>query len=152
MSTVATLLKNEAALILRFRDTLLREQEILHSGSSEALAKINTEKIFLVESLNQAGVERARVLSSGAETAIDMQAWFSAHPREVESINLWEGLLQLAREAREINESNGSLINTLHQKTNDALAILTHGENDPSLYRSNGQAASSTGSRIIDSA
>lgn len=152
MNTVAALLKNEAALVVRFRDTLLLEQEILRSGSSDDLAKISTEKLSLVESLNQAGIERARTLSSSDETTIDMQAWFSAHPHETKSITIWEGLLKVAREAREINELNGSLISALHQKTSDALAILTRGEAEQSLYSSSGQASSSTGSRIIDSA
>ena len=152
MSALAALLKNEAALVVRFRDTLLREQEILRAGTSDELADINTKKLALAESLNTLGVERAQALSSGQDGAVDMQAWFAAHPRETESIKLWAGLLSVAREAREINEVNGSLINALHQKTSEALSILTRSESDQSLYSRDGQAASSTGSRIIDSA
>ena len=152
MTALAALLKNEAALVVRFRDILLREQEILRSGTSEELAEINTAKLALADSLNKVGSERAQALSAGKDSAIDMQAWFSAHPRETESSRLWEGLLTVAREAREINELNGSLINALHQKTSDALSILTRSEADQSLYSRDGQAASSTGSRIIDSA
>lgn len=152
MTALAALLKNEAALVVRFRDTLLREQEILRSGTSEELADINTEKLALAESLNGAGAERARALSAGKDNVIDMQVWFSAHPREAESIKLWDGLLKVAREAREINEVNGSLINALHQKASDALSILTRSEAEQSLYSRDGQSAPSTGSRIIDSA
>lgn len=152
MTAVAALLKRETELVMRFRNTLLREQAILRSGKSDDLAEINAEKLSLVESLNHAGAERARVLSAGKDTTIDMPAWLSDHPLENESAALWGGLLKIAREAREINELNGNLINLLHQKTSDALAILTHGQADKSLYRSNGQASQSTGSRIIDSA
>ncbi|UCV19740.1 flagella synthesis protein FlgN [Ferribacterium limneticum] len=152
MTIVAKLLKREAELVVRFRNTLLREQEILRTGKSDDLAEINTEKLSLVDSLNLAGAERARALSSSDEATIDMQAWFSAHPSEIEALELWKGLLGTAREARAINELNGSLINVLHQKTSDALSILTQGKADQSLYSSNGQASPSTGSRIIDSA
>jgi flagella synthesis protein FlgN len=152
MSALATLLKSEAALVVRFRDTLLLEQEILRSGNAEELADINTKKLALVDSLNGAGVERSRILSSGKTTTIDMQAWFSAHPLEAESAALWADLLKIAREARELNELNGNLINALHQKTSDALSILTRSEAEQSLYSRSGQASSSTGSRIIDSA
>lgn len=152
MTAVAALLKRETELVMRFRDMLLREQAILRSGKSESLAEINAEKLSLVESLNHAGTERARVLSADKDTTIDMPAWLSVHPLENESAALWEGLLKIARQAREINELNGNLINLLHQKTSDALAILTHGQADKSLYGSNGQSSQSTGSRIIDSA
>jgi flagella synthesis protein FlgN len=152
MTIAATLLKREAELVARFRNTLLREQEILRSGKSDGLAEVNTEKLSLVESLNQAGTERARALSSSNEATIDMQAWLSAHPQETESATLWGGLLTVAREAREINELNGNLINILHQKTSEALSILTHSQGDQTLYSSSGQSSLSTGSRIIDSA
>jgi len=152
MTIVAKLLKHEADLVVRFRNTLLREQEILRSGKPDGLAEINAEKISLAESLNLAGAERARTISSSDEATIDMQAWFSAHPSEIEAAGLWKGLLGTAREARAINELNGNLINVLHQKTSDALSILTQGKADQSLYSSNGQSSLSTGSRIIDSA
>ncbi|MFH1987500.1 MAG: flagella synthesis protein FlgN [Rhodocyclaceae bacterium] len=152
MNAVVALLKRETELVIRFRDTLLREQDILRSGSSDGLTEVNNEKLSLVEFLNQAGTERSRTLSSGGEPTIDMQAWFSAHPQEKESAALWEGMLKIAREARGINELNGNLISVLHQKTSEALAILTHSQADQSLYSSSGQAAMSTGSRIIDSA
>jgi flagella synthesis protein FlgN len=152
MTEVAALLKREAELVVRFRNVLLREQEVLRSGKSEGLAELSTEKLSLVDSLNNAGAERARVLFSSDDSMVDMQAWLSNHPLEVESASIWKDVLDVAREARAINESNGNLINTLHQKTSEALSILTQGEANRSLYGSNGQASLSTGSRIIDSA
>lgn len=154
MTLASKLLKREAELVVRFRNTLLREQEVLRSGNSDGLAEINAEKLLLVDSLNLAGAERAQTLSSGDAATIDMQAWFSAHPTEKEAAELWKDLLGMAREARDINELNGSLINVLHQKTSDALSILTQaqGKADQSLYSSSGQASLTTGSRIIDSA
>jgi flagella synthesis protein FlgN len=152
MSSLAGRLKSETALVERFRDTLLLEQETLRSGSADELADVNTKKLALVDSINTAGTERALLLTSGKSSTIDMNAWFSGHPLETESAKLWEGLLKVAREAREINVLNGSLINKLHQKTSDALSILTRNDTGQSLYSRDGQAASGTGSRIIDSA
>lgn len=152
MSTVAALLKREAELVSRFKSTLLREQAILRSGNTDGLTEISEEKISLVDSLNQTGTERSRILSSQGEVAIDMQAWLSAHPKETEAAALWDGLLTVARDARDINNLNGSLINALHQKTSEALSVLTQGQVDQSLYSSTGQSSQNTGSRIIDSA
>ena len=152
MAAIAILLKREAELVVRFRNTLLREQEVLRSGITEGLAEISTEKLSLVESLNNAEAERARALFSSDDGIVDIQAWLSSHPQERESALLWKELLDVAREAREINELNGKLINTLHQKTSDALSILTQGHTNRSLYGSDGQASLNTGSRIIDSA
>lgn len=152
MTIASKLLKREAELVIRFRDTLLREQEVLRSGQSDGLTEINAEKLSLVDNLNLAGAERARALSSSEEASIDMQEWFSAHPLETEAAELWKNLLVTAREARDINELNGNLINVLHQKTSEALSILTLGKADQSLYGNNGQPSLSTGSRIIDSA
>lgn len=152
MSPATQLLKREAELVTRFRDTLLREQQILRTGTSEGLVEISEEKLSLADSLNQAGAERARTLTSSDKETIDMGAWLSAHPLETEAAVLWNRVLGTAREARDINELNGNLINVLHQKTSDALTILSKGKADQSLYSSNGQASLNTGSRIIDSA
>lgn len=152
MSLAAKLLKREAELVVRFRDTLLCEQQILRNGTTEGLAEISAEKLSLVDSLNIAEAERARTLSSSNNDLIDMKSWFSAHPAEREAAELWKILLETAREARDLNALNGNLIQVLHQKTSDALSILTQGKVDQSLYSSNGQTSQSTGSRIIDSA
>lgn len=152
MTQVADLLRREHELVLRFRNTLLLEQEALRSGKTHTLSEISAQKISLVDTLNQVGAERSRIISPNANAAIDMQTWLSAHPKETSAAKLWKELLTIAREARDINESNGNLINVLHQKTTDALSILTQGLGDRSLYGSNGQSSVSTGSRIIDSA
>lgn len=152
MSSLAALLKRETALVEQFRDTLLREQAVLRAGNADELATINTQKLALVERLNQAGLERTHLLSPGQNSLIDMPAWFAGHPLEASAAQLWDDLLKLAREAREINVWNGGLINALHQKTSEALSILTQSEAKQSLYSRDGQTASGTGSRIIDSA
>jgi len=152
MSTMAALLKRETELVARFKSTLLREQEVLRSGNTDGLTELSKEKLSLVDSLNQTGAERSRILSSPSEATIDMQAWLSAHPKETEAAVLWDGLLAAARDARDMNDLNGSLINALHQKTSEALFVLTQGQVDQSLYSSSGQSALNTGSRIIDSA
>lgn len=152
MSALAAVLKREAELIARFKSTLLREKDILRSGKTDGLSEINAEKLSLVDALNQAGIDRSRLISPESASTVEMQAWLSAHPRETEVAKLWANLLQAARETRDLNESNGRLINVLHQKTSDALSFLTQGNADRSLYGSNGQSALSTGSRIIDSA
>ena len=70
MTPLAGVLAREIDLVSSFISLLKKEQETLKSGQPDDLVKINTEKVKLVEQLNQLGTERA-LSSSGLESAVD---------------------------------------------------------------------------------
>lgn len=154
MTPLASLLKRETEAVSRFILVLGREQEALKSVSPELLSQINSEKLLLVDQLNQLGVERSQ-LADLAGTATDrskMAAWLQQHPQETQSAVLWVKLLKLAQEAKELHELNGQLISLHLQRTTDSISVLTQQHKEHSLYGSNGQSSANTGSRIVDSA
>lgn len=154
MTPLAGVLAREIDLVSSFISLLKKEQETLKSGQPDDLVKINTEKVKLVEQLNQLGTERA-LSSSGLESAVDQTSialWLAQHPQEKQSAALWNELIQFAREAKELHNLNGQLVAMYLRQANDALAILTQRQQENTLYGSNGQSSLLTGSRIVDSA
>lgn len=154
MSPLADLLTRETALVSRFIFLLEQEQSALNTGTTDLLAAINTEKLLLVDQLNQIGSQRIQStdLSGTATDRSKMANWLKQHPQEKESAVLWVNLLKQAQEAKLLHEMNGKLISLHLQKTSDAISILTCLHKENSLYGSNGQSSSMTGSRIVDSA
>lgn len=154
MSEIAAILKRENDSLSRFVQVLLEEQTLLRTAQAEGLPAITQEKLRLVDKLNQLGAERRGLLpqSTTTDDAAAMSRWLAAHPSDREAASTWQNLLDLAREARQMHERNGKLVTILLQKTNEALAILTQRAPEHTLYGSDGQAAASTGSRLVDSA
>jgi flagella synthesis protein FlgN len=154
MSQLQRALTDETALLRRFIDVLREEQSLLVAGEADALAGINAAKLELVDLLNAAEHGRLRLLGlapsqSGQQ---DMNNWLHQHPEESAAQKLWQALISLAREAREIHNINGELIAMHLANTTEALDILTQRQNESALYGSDGQAAPGSGSRIVDSA
>jgi len=154
MSDFATITEREITLISRFIALLKDEQEVLKRADAEALPEIGAAKIELVEQLNSLEAERRSALgiASNEKTRAAMTEWLAKHPKELTAAVNWENLLNLAREAKQLQEINGRLIDMHLQQTSEALAVLTRQSERQTLYGSNGQAAQVSGSRIVDSA
>lgn len=154
MTPLAGILMRETELVSRFILILKQEQEALKSGKSDPLAEINGKKINLVDQLNQLGANRSQLTGLPGLTSdqASMTTWLAQHPQEKKSATLWQVLIDLAREAKELHELNGQLISIHLKQTSDALAVLTQHQQEHTLYGSNGQSSLFTGSRIVDSA
>ncbi len=154
MSALAAILERENALVLRFIDVLQAEQTALSSAQTGALEAINTEKLALVEALNLVGQERGSLINKDDSnpSQAQMSEWFASNSGEEKAGQLWASLMELAREARRLHELNGKLLDVMMRRTTEALDILTYRQQDVPLYGSDGQTASASGSRIVDSA
>ncbi len=154
MSGMLEILKRESEALSRFVLVLADEQAMLRSAQAAELPAITQEKITLVEQLNQLGAERRALLpkTQASDDAAAMTEWLKSNSSNTEAAQTWQGILELAREARQMHERNGKLVSILLQKTNDALAILTQRAPEQTLYGSDGQTAAATGSRLVDSA
>ena len=62
MSKLLGALEREVLLVSQFIELLNAEKAELSSGKAENLDSINAKKLVLVESLNAAGSERARLI------------------------------------------------------------------------------------------
>lgn len=154
MSELEKLLGEEKGLVVRFLDTLRKEQAALIEGDAAALKPLSDSKLALVEQLNRVELSRSSLtaIPSGGTGMHGMLQWLDRHPEESASRALWLKIISLARVARQMHAMNGELIAMHLAKTNEALAILVQKQKDVSLYSSDGQSASGTGSRIVDSA
>jgi flagellar biosynthesis/type III secretory pathway chaperone len=151
---LAALTTREIALVDQFIALLQKEQDTLRSANPEPLAEIGAAKVALVEQLNELEAERRAALdiSSEEKTRSAMATWLAAHPAEQQAARDWQTLLTLASEAKQLHETNATLIALHLQQTSDALHILDSRRANDSLYGSNGQSAPPSGSRIVDSA
>lgn len=154
MSALSKILEREIDLITRFLVALEEEQQALKTASPELLPKVHDEKSSLVDQLNALEIERINQIggSSQLPDRERMNAWIKAHPADIQIATYWEKLIELASNAKQQSELNASLVKLHLEKTTQALAILTRHNQENALYGSNGQAATYTGSRIVDSA
>lgn len=154
MPGLVDLLTRESDLVREFIASLTSEQEALKRGQTEPLAAIGSRKAELVEQLNAAEGTRNAFLQQAGHTGDreGMAAWLAKNPQDRPAAQLWSKLLELAGEARRLNDLNGRLIAMRLQATNQALAALTQQSQRSSLYGRDGLATPKTGSRIIDAA
>lgn len=154
MTTVAAITKREVELISRFVALLKDEQEALKQGDASSLPETGAAKAELVIQLNALEDERRSALGGSADdnTRAAMTRWLAEHPADHAAAARWSELLALASEAKELHQINASLVDLHLQQIKEALSILTRQPPQHLLYGSDGQAAPSSGSSIVDSA
>lgn len=154
MSVLADLLARESEFVRAFIASLTQEQEALKRGETDAIAAIALKKNQLIEQLNTVERERNALLQqSGYRGDPDgMKAWLTANAKDIAAAEGWVKLMELATQAKRINDLNGRLIAMRLQAANQALGILTEQSQRSSLYGKDGFTTTRTGSRIIDAA
>lgn len=154
MADVAAITEREIALITRFVDLLKEEQATLRGTDSAALPELGSAKAALVEQLNILEDQRVAALAmpSDEKPRAAMEQWLAANPSQRAAAVNWTKLLELAEEARQLHHLNAGLVALHLQRTQEALAILNGRTASETLYGSDGQTATASGSRIVDSA
>ncbi len=154
MPSLAEIIAAEADMVSAFVALLQEEQEILKSGTPDALPSVVERKTALAARLNPQSQLRNRTLSAAGYAAdrAGMEAWLKQHAGDTATRKQWTRLLDLAREAHELNRLNGELIRVRKQHATEALDALLPGLRQDIYGASGGQSAPTTGRRIIDSA
>lgn len=122
--------------------TLLRqEQASLVEADIGSVADLLNEKSLLVAQATDLAVARHHALAAAGYEASEagMQAWIAG--QNLETVQSWNRLLELAREAKEINRTNGLLISQQMVRNEAALNVLRGGEPGGNVYGPNGQTA-----------
>lgn len=143
MSTANTLfdaLQTEVALLQAFNEALAQETEILLSRHDEAaLDALNHQKILYAEELEAAHQLRAQLLEElgyGNNRDSLEQAGAAYNCRDLVS-----ELFNLATQARQQNETNGSIIQTYLEHNQHALNALTSfAQSSEKLYDARGRS------------
>ena len=135
-------LTEEVAAFDVLRGILLSEQDALLLNDVESVSRLAEHKAKLVDQLSEAAAERARSLRrlGHPDTAQGVRDWIASHrgPQAGRLSPLWQRLLDAARDARRMNESNGRIVLTRMQHNHGALTALHAAARRLSLYGPDG--------------
>jgi len=138
----AAMLQAEHDALGAFISLLQAEQEILVQGNADRLAAIAPEKSAQVDLLARLGQKRDRFLTDQnlALSAAGVETWLSRQPAiAVATRKIWHESLRRAEMARQLNISNGLLIDSRMQQNRQKLAVLQSAAGSDHVYHPNGQ-------------
>lgn len=126
-----------------FVQILQTEQDALVQGNVDSLlelARIKSEKVVLLSRLAES---RTRFISAQdcPQEHGDVAKWLQkqGNGKNPQIAELWQQLLTLAGNAQQLNQINGSMIDTRLRNNQQALAILQVAANQSALYGPDGQ-------------
>ncbi len=138
----AQVLRAELDALGSFVSVLQAEQEILVQGDADRLAELMPDKSYKIELLTFLGQQRKRHLTSQdlTDSADGMLTWLRRNPGFAAAVRkIWKDLLSKAETARQLNESNGLLIETGLQQNHMKLAVLRNASASEGVYRADGR-------------
>jgi len=144
-------LQQEQAALDGFIDLLRQEQAALVAANVEKLQSLSELKQKHSERLNDMAQQRIAMLDRAGfkSDAAGVAAWLASQPASVGES--WKKLLESAQIARQLNQTNGKLIQTHMQHNQQALAALMNAANRADVYGADGQPRTGPGpsQRII---
>jgi len=148
---VAAALERETEALSEFVALLTEEQKHLGAGDSEAVVALTSRKEAAAQRLAALGEQReaALVAGYGAAGRAGIERWLA---EAGQAGDLWQRLLALAAEARNLNQTNGKLIALHLQHNQKALDALLRAGDRAMTYGPDGQQRLGGGRRILGSA
>jgi flagella synthesis protein FlgN len=148
-SPISTL-RDEQTLIATLLKLMKQEQQCLVSADTDGLTAITPQKSQLITQMAQLAGQRHQALGAAGFDAREtgMDAWLASCTDPAAS-PLWQDLLTLTREAKELNRINGMLINkqmTYNQNVINAMRTPAGGT-DNGFYGPSGQPTAGGPSR-----
>lgn len=147
-------LAEEVGKLREFIGLLKREQDFLKRGDTEALLPLIDDKTALANALASYAQSRESQLSRLGLAAgrTGMESWFTQHDKTGKLSEIWQTLLELAAEARNLNITNGKLIGLHMQHNQQAFTALMRATNRAMTYGPDGQQQAGLGGRILGTA
>jgi flagellar biosynthesis protein FlgN len=145
-------LQDEQAALIAFTGLLQAEQDALVQGDTDRLAQLAADKAAKIELLSHLGELRSRHLAAQnlSGNAEGMLSWLNRNPGFATAVGkIWRELLAQAETARQINQSNGLLIESRLQQNRLKLAVLQTAAGTDGVYRSDGQLRPLRGGRSL---
>ena len=134
-------LHNEQQIMQALQQLLLQEQATLVEASIDGLVALMQTKGALVSDLGRHARQRHAALGAHGFSADEtgMRDWITSAPsKEAESI--WNALLEMTKEARELNRINGMLIARHLSRNQSELNVLQGKPNNSNFYGRDGQS------------
>jgi flagella synthesis protein FlgN len=141
-------LRDEQQLIGSILELMKSEQQFLVSADADGLASINPKKLQLAQKMAELSRLRHRALGAAGflPSESGMEPWLAVGGND-ELRSQWNSLLELTREAKELNRVNGMLVNKQMAHTQGMLNALRPAAAGTSVYGPGGHATSSGPSR-----
>ncbi|WP_136416158.1 flagellar protein FlgN [Herbaspirillum sp. ST 5-3] len=138
-------IKESSALL----QLLKEEQALLISADVDGLVKLTEEKNKAVVRVAELAQRRHRILAAAGMEASEagMTTWLKT--AALDAIQAWNALLDLVKEAKEINRVNGLLIGKHLTRNQAALQVLHGSPQSGALYGPNGQSTGQAASRKL---
>ncbi len=136
-------LMDEKNTIQGFIEILKKEEDALVQGKIDDVDFLASDKTRQVEKLMQLGEQRSQyLLSQGLSTdSVGMNEWLAKNVINHSDVQtLWDELLLLAKNAKEINQTNGLIISSQLQHNQRAFSALQSAAGNISMYGPKGQA------------
>ena len=143
-------LQTERDALNEFVALLRAEQALLIGGDADGLIALANEKTEKMDVLALMGRQRSHHLATQnlSSYAEGMEAWLELNPGFAARANkVWRELVAQAETARELNQSNGVLIEGRLQQNRLKLAVLQTSAASEGVYRSDGQLRPLRGAR-----
>ncbi len=124
------------------------QRQLVAVESAEVLQQTVIAKNVLVARMTTLAERRHKALAAKGFPASEagMCAWLEQFPA---SLSTWNALLEAARRARELNQINGTLINTHMARTRAALSVLQQVPSDSTVYGPDGQQDMRSSTRTV---
>jgi len=150
---LAGLLAQELQLLHAFVALLRHEQSLLTAGDTEPLSALAAEKSRGAAALGQLAAARDHGLDELRlpPGRVGMDAWTQSAVGTASQAN-WRQLIELAAEARALNETNGKLIALHLQHNRQAMNVLMAAADQAVTYGPDGQQQTAGSGRSLGSA
>lgn len=150
MASPITTLHDEQQLLGSLLELMQQEQQLLVSADGDGLAAVTPQKSRMISQLALLASQRHRALGSAGFAASEagMEDWLGSE-RDPAAQTVWQQLLDLTRQAKELNRINGLLINkqmSHNQTVLNAMRTPANGA-ESALYGPGGQTSSGGPSR-----
>lgn len=151
---IAELVSAELVVLRQFVEVLQREQAALTNGHTDSLMALAEEKVRHTEKLAALNKDRdTKLRTAGFGSGRDgMKAWREAGNIPAKVLNDLASAIELAKEARRLNELNGKLVADRMQHNQQALNVLLSAAKQSALYGPDGQTHVGSTGRTLGSA
>lgn len=146
-SALSQILTEELSSFGQFCLFLREEREALACNDAAALARITGQKQEICDKLIHLEKARQAHLGVGANNPAEALKALDSQLHQQ-----WLRLIELAREAQNLNQVNGVIIETRMKHNQQALALLKSGAEITATYTAGGQSSNPSGSRLLGSA
>jgi flagella synthesis protein FlgN len=144
-------LVEEVTAASQLLQVLEQEQVYLVNADVEGLSRLTGEKANIVARMTDLAKRRHRALAAAGFTADEsgMPDWLNSPAATAGANQSWNQLLTIAQQAKEMNRTNGIMINQQIARNQSALNILQGAPQGGAIYGPNGQSSSQSGSRRL---